>query len=171
MKKGFTLMEILAVMLVIAVIASFLVPAVRSVRAEIYYHRAKTAAIKMAEAMRSYYKDSKGYLISGVVNGLDENFAVEACSATSAAKKGIPPEYGSKRAGGADVMELFNCNYLTWKDFQGLPYTFTPMATSDDRSVLVRFTAVDETKAGRYARLGPFDVTHSMQVIEDESSF
>lgn len=45
-------MEILAVLLVIAVVASFAVPIIRSVRSEMRYQRAKTAALKIAEAMR-----------------------------------------------------------------------------------------------------------------------
>ncbi len=168
MKKGFTLMEILAVMLVIAVIASFLVPAVRAARAEVYYQRAKAAAVKMAEAMRSYYRDSKGYLIDGSVVGTS-NPTIGGCPANSPSRKGIPPERGSENAGYSGVMELFNCNYLTWKDFQGLPYTFTPAATAGNRSILVTFTAADDAKkAGRY-RGQSFNVTHDMKVQEDEN--
>ncbi len=160
MQKGFTLMEILAVMLVIAVIASFLVPAVRSARAEVAYQRAKTAAIKMAEAMRSYYRDRKGGLPSGSVNGMN-TYSFGACPKDS----WMEEDPGIKSG---DVKDLFACNYLTWKDFQGLPYTFEPVATSEDRSKLVTFTALDDAKAGRY-KTQAFHVTHDMKVEEDES--
>ncbi len=173
MKKGFTLMEILAVILVIAVIASFLVPAVRSARAEIAYQRAKTAAIKMAEAMRSYYRDSKGYLLdtdSSVVGTGTYSFGT--CPTDSPVWTGeISSQDPSNKI--SDVAELFKCNYLTWKDFQGLPYTFTPAAKYEnnqlDRSVLVTFTALDDAKkAGRYHGQ-TFNVTHDMKVLEDEN--
>lgn len=165
MKKGFTLMEILAVMLVIAVIASFLVPAVRSARAEVAYQRAKAAAIKMAEAMRSYYRDSKGYLFdtNSSVTGTTA-LTVSGCPSDSPARTGII-NTGTKVP--RNVKELFDCNYLTWKDFQGLPYTFTPTATSGNRSVLVTFTALDDAKAGRY-KTKSFHVTHDMKVEEDD---
>ncbi|MBQ8033219.1 MAG: type II secretion system protein [Elusimicrobiaceae bacterium] len=159
MKKGFTLMEILAVMLVIAVIASFLVPAVRSARAEVYYQRAKTAAIKMAEAMRSYYRDTKGGLLGDSVDGT-QTYSFGACPADSWTEEDVG-------AGTGDVVDLFACNYLTWKDFQGLPYTFTPVATSENRSVLVRFTALDDAKAGRYKGMS-FRITHDMKVSEED---
>lgn len=168
MKKGFTLMEILAVILVIAVIASFLVPAVRSARAEVAYQRAKTAAIKMAEAMRSYYRDSKGYLLdtdSSVVG--TETYSFGTCPTDSPVWTGeISMSAPSTKI--RDVKELFKCNYLTWKDFQGLPYTFEPMATSTNRSVLVRFTALDDAKkAGRYHGQ-TFHVTHDMKVADED---
>ena len=57
MKKGFTLMEVLAVLLVIAVVVSFAVPVLRAIISEVNYQRAKTAGVKMAEAIRIFYKD------------------------------------------------------------------------------------------------------------------
>lgn len=166
-KTGFTLMEILAVILVVAVIASFLVPAVRSARAEVYYYQAKRSAIKMAEAMRSYYRDSKGYLFDTsadtAINGLQKPSSFGDC-ADSPAKQGIV-SFGNKVP--RDVKELFACNYLSWKDFDGLPYTFRPTATAADRSVLVTFTALNDKKAGRYKTLS-FEVKHDMTVDDDD---
>ena len=59
-KKGFTLMEILAVLLVIAVVVSMAVPVLRSVRYEVKNGQAKNAAHKLAQAVRTYYQVSRG---------------------------------------------------------------------------------------------------------------
>ena len=53
-KQGFTLMEILAVLLVIAVVTTFAVPVIKSVRKEVQYRQATFAAAKMAEAVRAF---------------------------------------------------------------------------------------------------------------------
>ena len=58
-------MEILFVLLVIALVVSFAVPAIRSVRYDVYNSRAKAALKKLAEARRSYYQQTKGSDISG----------------------------------------------------------------------------------------------------------
>ena len=51
-KKGFTLMEILAVLLIIAVVLSFAIPAFRSVRFEQRNSSAKAGVKKLSEAER-----------------------------------------------------------------------------------------------------------------------
>ncbi len=144
MKKGFTLMEMLAVLLAIAIIASFAVPAYRAVRYEIYYQRAKSAALKMGEAIRSYYQDSQGYLVSGSFTGITdaegEDQTVEAIvsntsvSCDNPAATGIPLSDTSETVF-SDVAQLFKCGYLNAKDFVGLPYRFTacnPVSTTSD---------------------------------------
>ena len=73
--KGFTLMEILAVLLVIAVIASFAMPIVKSVREEMRYQKAKAAAVQLAEAVRSFYTDSKGCLTFDTPDAEDNGFS------------------------------------------------------------------------------------------------
>jgi len=126
MKKGFTLMEILAVLLVIAVLASFAVPMVRSVMAEVRYRRARVAGARMAEAIRAFFTDSKGFHITGSINGLA---AAEIISSDSdcenPALDGLPP-YDTATSGDIGVEQLFHCNYLTGKDFAGLNYNFDP---------------------------------------------
>ena len=118
MKKGFTLMEILFVLLVIALVVSFAVPAIRSVRYDVYNSRAKAALKKLAEARRSYYQQTKGSDISGRFSGsVAESYASYTCQAVAAS--GIP---GSRR--NSAVSQLFACGFLDWKDFDGLPYTF-----------------------------------------------
>ena len=152
MNKGFTLMEILAVMLVIAVIASFALPVVRSVRAEVYYQRAKTAGIKMAEAIRSYYRDSKGHLPTGTIDLGN----VPICNRNYLS--GIP---GQRESVG--VNQLLSCGYLSAKDFVGLPYTFT--VGLPDSLVVVRGK---DDKAGRYKNEG-FAVDLNMGITETKT--
>ena len=126
MKKGFTLMEILAVLLVIAVLASFAVPLVRSVMADVRYRRARVAGSKMAEAIRIFFTDSKGFRISGSINGIAASELISAeDDCHNPALDGLPP-YDTSNSGDIDVSQLFHCNYLTGKDFAGLNYIFDP---------------------------------------------
>ena len=124
MKKGFTLMEILFVLLVIALVVSFAVPAIRSVRYDVYNSRAKAALKKLAEARRSYYQQTKGSDISGGFSGsVAESYASEPCQDVAAS--GIP---GSRT--NSDVSQLFACGFLDWRDFVDLPYNFVMCGTS-----------------------------------------
>lgn len=126
MKKGFTLMEILAVLLVIAVVVSMAAPVFRAVRYEIKNSQAKNAAKKMAEAMQSYYQSSRGYNVTGCFTptsaaGLTAiKTASSAC--TSPGATGIPAH--RRGFGTSDVKQLFACGYLSFKDFMSLPYEF-----------------------------------------------
>ncbi len=124
MKKGFTLMEILFVLLVIALVVSFAVPAIRSVRYDLYNARAKAALKKMAEARRSYYQYTKGADVYGDFTGSSaETFAGQSC--VDVAASGIPGSRSNSHVG-----QLFACNFLDWKDFD-LPYTFLICGTAD----------------------------------------
>lgn len=124
MKKGFTLMEILFVLLVIALVVSFAVPAIRSVRYDVYNSRAKAALKKLAEARRSYYQQTKGSDISGGFSGsVAESYASYTCQDVAAS--GIP---GSRT--NSDVSQLFACGFLDWRDFVDLPYNFIMCGTS-----------------------------------------
>ena len=124
MKKGFTLMEILFVLLVIALVVSFAVPAIRSVRYDVYNSRAKAALKKLAEARRSYYQQTKGSDISGGFSGsVAESYASYTCQHVAAS--GIP---GSRT--NSDVSQLFACGFLDWRDFVDLPYNFIMCGTS-----------------------------------------
>ena len=119
MKKGFTLMEILFVLLVIALVISFATPAIRSVRYDVYNSRAKTALRKLAEARRSYYQYTKGSDVTGSFSAAYENSIYSGTSCNNVAASGIP---GSRTD--SDVGQLFACGFLDWKDFANLPYTF-----------------------------------------------
>lgn len=122
-KQGFTLMEILAVLLVLAVIASFAAPMVRRVRDEVRYQQARSAALKMADAIRSYYQNTKGYYPEGCIGPTPctsaETAAGQTCS--NVAATGIPSTATTKSV---SIAQLFACDYLNAKDFAGLPYSF-----------------------------------------------
>ncbi|MBP5404048.1 MAG: type II secretion system protein [Elusimicrobiaceae bacterium] len=161
MSKGFTLMEILAVMLVIALIASFALPALRSVRSEAYYHRAKTAGIKLAEAIRSYYRDSKGFLpVTGEING--DTVAGQTYTCDRSKLSGVPGQGTS-----VSIEQLFACGYLSTKDFAGLPYKFSSglSSASDYNGALVRGTGQDSDRAGRY-KGKTFIIARNMAITE-----
>ena len=165
MKKGFTLMEILAVLLVIAVIASFAMPALRSIQAEVRHQRAKSAALKMADAMRTYYKNSKGWLLDGSVKGTDNslNAAVQTTCDTDRLQ-GLYPSPSSK----ISVYQLFACGLLSSKDFWDLPYEFAPATNPfDDNEILLNVTGKDK-KAGKYQNK-VFKVTRGMEIIGDDT--
>ena len=123
MKKGFTLMEMLAVVLVVAVIVSMAVPVFRTVRHEMKNSQAKTASKKLAEGMRSFYQSSRGRLVENVCFNPTQDTVIatvpSACNLDSAT--GIP---NKKISSAAEVEQLFACGYLSPKDFVSLPYHF-----------------------------------------------
>ena len=127
-KKGFTLMEILAVLLVIAVVVSMAVPVLRSVRYEVKNGQAKNAAHKLAQAVRTYYQVSRGGVPRGqsftpTADSDKANIVLAAPSACVApSETGIPLQ---KTTGSVEIKQLFACGYLSFKDFVSLPYTFT----------------------------------------------
>lgn len=116
MKKGFTLMEMLAVILVIAVIVSMAAPVFRSVRYEVRNSQAKAAVKKMAEAVKSYYQANRGQKLQGCFTNTTSFGNI--CEASGA--RGIPGSSSSQ----VGVKNLFTCGYLTRKDFASVPYTF-----------------------------------------------
>ena len=153
MKKGFTLMEMLAVVLLIALFTSFALPIYRSIRYEVYHNRAEQAAVKMAEAMRSFYTRTKGILItgsfdpsitskSGDIEGSDI-MSTAASQCTDKLSSGIPNETLPEDE--LKIKDLFACGYLSYQDFQSLPYVFTAHGRD---TVLV--TATGKEKAGKY---------------------
>lgn len=135
-------MEVLAVVLILAVVIMFAIPGIRAIRNEIYYQQAKAASVKMADAMRSYYQNTKGYRIQGTLVGKLPP-ATEATGLTSVIEAaavscnqvstGIP----TYSTGEATMDQLFACDYLSAKDFSGLPYRFEADATYAG-NVLVR---------------------------------
>lgn len=130
MKKGFTLMEILAVLLVIAVVVSMAVPVFRSVRFEIKNGQAKTAAKKLAEAMRSYYQVSRGLGVrqecfTPSTSAGKQIVMAAATTCISPSADGIPYQNSTtNNSSRSSISQLFACNYLSYKDFLGLPYNF-----------------------------------------------
>lgn len=155
--KGFTLMEILAVLLILAVVVSFALPGIRLIRDEVQHSQAKSAASKMAEAMRSFYHDTKGLRVVGTLvgklrSGEAEEYSVIYAAAQSCndrSSTGIPT---STTGGTTGIRQLFACGYLSTKDFAGLPYSFTADGDLFENDVLIR--ARGTTDAGRHAGEG-----------------
>lgn len=150
-------MEILAVLLVIAVIASFAVPLVKSVREEMRYQKAKAAGVQLAEAVRSFYTDSKGcFDLSSSFHAADATGGT--CPSNNPIKTGIPSCSESDKA---KLGDIFACGYLSPKMFVDLPYTFT---VSDPRSSEDEvFIRGDESGTERW-----FIVKRDMTIKEDE---
>ncbi len=152
-------MEILAVLLVIAVVVSMAVPGFRAVRYEVKNSQAKAAAKKFAEAMRSYYQHSRGQLVeSDTCFSPTDISASGTCSGVSAT--GIPHNTDTTAAT-APVRNLFSCGYLPYKEFARLPYRFCPCnptteAAGDNPCAWV--TSVEETEGGVTKKKYPFVV-------------
>lgn len=177
MKKGFTLMEILFVLLVIALIISFAVPAIRSVRYDVYNSKAKAALRKLAEARRSYYQYTKGSDVSGGFSASPQESVYAGTECNNVAASGIP---GARVP--SDLGQLFACGFLDWKDFAGLPYSFVLCGTSrpigakpcvalgDNPSGIVYAGAMGDDNAGsKYkSTTGYFmSVGQDMQVLDN----
>lgn len=130
MNKGFTLMEVLAVMLILAVIAAFAVPSIRSIRADIRHRRAKTALVLFQEALDQIARRSGKEILENDSFTPNANI-LETRTCDMLSNTGIPV----KRGGVGFVLttrsiyNLFGCGYLNPKDFQGLPYTFKNATT------------------------------------------
>lgn len=130
MKKGFTLMEILAVLLVIAVVVSMAVPVFRSVRFEIKNGQAKTAAKRLSEAMRTYYQVSRGLGVkqdcfTPTDTAGKQVVLAASSSCVSPSSDGIPYQNSAQsNSSRSNISQLFACGYLSYKDFIGLPYKF-----------------------------------------------
>lgn len=150
--KGFTLMEIMAVLMILAVVVMFALPGIRAIRDEIYYYQAKSAAVKMADAMRSYYQRTKGSLVVGQIVGRSTNAAgAETTTVMDAANNvgcnnnvfsGIPANAISQQ----HLAQLFACDYLLTKDFAGLPYQFEASDALFNNNILVKATGLAEAK-------------------------
>ena len=157
MKKGFTLMEILAVLLVIAVILTLAVPVLRTVRLEVKNSQAKAATKKLAEAVRSYYNASRGSKITDTcfvpTTTAGKNLIRTATSSCNpVAATGIPATSQALTT----INQLFACGYLSHKDFENLPYNFCTSKTAGssqpcNKSACDIGTSANETVARVYA--------------------
>lgn len=126
MKKGFTLMEILAVLLIIAVIVSAAVPVFRAIRFDVKNTQAKTAAKKLAEAVRSYYQASRGSAIEEGCFTPNSSWhsTVTSASCTAPNTSGVPNQSIGTDVSDSEVKQLFACGFLTVKDFVSSPYKY-----------------------------------------------
>ena len=138
MKKGFTLMEMLAVVLLLALVVSFAAPVYRSIRFDVRNSQAKTAAKKLAEAVKQYYKDSRGARLSRCFTpGTEAGNAVVRAAANTCNSPGAigQPATTIEENQKTAVDQLFACGYLSYKDFIDLPYTFCTAKTGDASSL------------------------------------
>lgn len=135
MKKGFTLMEILAVLLIIAVVVSMAVPVFRSVRYDIKNSQAKKAAKALAEAMRTYYQVSRGLGVQATCFTPTTDTSIvmaDSSECISPSAEGIPYQQNAtiSNSSRSPVSQLFACGYLSYKDFANSPYQFCTCPTS-----------------------------------------
>ena len=156
-KKGFTLMEILFVLLVIATIVSFAVPGLRSVRFDIRNSQAKNALKNLLEARRSFYQNTKGVDIKEDSSFEAKNakgFSTQACN--NQAASGIPSPAQEK----AEPEQLFACGFANWKDFSSLPYTFyfcDHWTAASHTSELCQVKSYDDRTVAMYAYVAEAD--------------
>lgn len=150
-KKGFTLMEILFVLLIIALIVSFAIPVIRSVRYDIRNSQAKNALKKLLEARRSFYLNSKGVDITSGASfyAPDTKTYSTAVTCINPAASGIP----STATSTADPAQLFVCNFVNWKDFVSLPYDFHFCAQHSPTHQVCQVTGNDGKTMALFAML------------------
>ena len=169
--RGFTLMEILAVLLVIAVIASFAMPLIKSVRREMRYQQAKAAGVQLAEAVRSFYTDTKGCL--AISNASEKGLYAPTAAETTACPGQHPITTGERGSstddncgnnGGLYESIVFACNYISPKMFVSLPYYFKVLDPRADGEIFI------EAKEDVLDEEGPrsFVIYRDMTVKETE---
>ena len=130
MQKGFTLMEMLAVGLMLAVIMSLATPVVRSFRYEIKNAQARTAAGKLAQGFRNYLKDERITNVFGAgcfSPTTDDIIRTDASQCAISKNTGVPSRPAMRISITGDtsnLQNLFACGYVTYKDFANIPYEF-----------------------------------------------
>ncbi len=154
--RGFTLMEVLAVLLLLAVIASMAVPGIRTARFEMKNSQAKAAAKKLLEGINNYRRVSRGGTVTFPAAGFTGAFDT---TCTAAVNTGIP---GQAASASMSVAQLVPCGFLSPKDFEGLPYKFyygstipsspTNSIPADDKkgTILLLVVAANEKAGPKY---------------------
>ena len=142
-------MELLAVIMLIALIASFAVPAYRSIRAERQFRRARSAAVLLLEGIRQAKQKTGRPLRTNTDFTPTDGIPYNTAGCTDDAATGIPRRSNLQR-NGADytIEELFACGYVNSRDFEKLPYSFTYTYGGPDAPSYITFTGIDG--AGKY---------------------
>ena len=159
MKKGFTLMEVLAVILILAVIGGFAVPAFRSIRADIQARRARTAVQLLRDAtlqMRAHTGVDLAYdnpdldqeSTSFNPSDPDATAILYAADCQEQTATGIPPARLAAAQAPLAISNLFACGYLNPKDFKGLPFEFSVFHYIEDEAW--GFIARGQAGSGKY---------------------
>ena len=130
MNKGFTLMEVLAVVMVLALVGAMAVPSFRSVNADQKFRRARMAAVKVAQAIKSNYNRTAllplnntsfdGNNEESMVGNLTTDVVCDDNTQT-----GIPRRSLNAGLSSISFKTMFLCGSLLVQDFKGLPYRFT----------------------------------------------
>ncbi len=165
-------MEVLAVLLILAVVSAMVAPTFRSARYDIKQAQAKAAALKVAEATREYYQVSRGQRLKVCFTpeSDDGRNIMQEDECQNPAATGIPRKSATTQttipstpnnnahANDPEAGRLFACGYLSFKDFTSLPYTFCtyrPSGLPDndnppaDTSVFYAVAYAAGDKAGR----------------------
>jgi len=118
-KRGFTLMEVLAVVLILAVVASLAIPGVRAARFETRHSQAKAAAKQLITGINNYRVSSRGgEVAAGCFSGGSAYFD-QVCNSGVGGNTGIPSQTAQ-----IPLTQLAPCGFLVAKEFRELPYTF-----------------------------------------------
>ena len=130
MNKGFTLMEVLAVVMVLALLGAMAVPSFRSVNSEQKFRRAKISMVKLAQAIKSVHtRTGQSVTENSFFVGTDTDSYLltehETIRGVECRNTGIPARSVAAGAATLALTELFKCGDLRPKDFVGLPYKFT----------------------------------------------
>jgi len=126
-------------------------------------NQAEEAAIKMAEAMRTYYTRTKGGIINNSFSPLSNPEVLNSTACTNVLATGIPHR---SVEGSLTISQLFACGYLSPKDFQNLPFQFTANGRGDAYGCLVTVTGL--ARAGQYSGKN-FYVSRKMVIAEKQS--
>lgn len=179
MKKGFTLMEVLAVGLMLAVIMSLAAPVVRSFRFELKNAQARIALGKLAEAVRNYERDMNLSIanLTGPWSFTPADIYTALSSASPFTCPATPASTGIPQAAFASLTfsdnlekQLFACGYLSYNDFKGLPYTFyinKPSAWPDATGYVGRYYAVAVGGEGAGAKYQPADNNSKYMYVDE----
>ena len=137
MNKGFTLMEVLAVVMVLAILGLMAVPSFRSVNSEQKFRRAKISMVKLAQAIKSVQTRTGQSVSSAEADnsfvGTDNSYLLtehEIVKGVDCPSTGIPARSIAGGAATLVLQDLFKCGDLRPKDFVGLPYEFAYTGTS-----------------------------------------
>ncbi len=144
MNKGFTLMEVLAVVMVLALVGAMAVPSFRASNAEQRFRRAKISLMKLGQAIRTMENDGncvntdpsdeKNYSFVGTESDdflpTNANLTYDDCGTTGVPRRSIPSATGACNA--LTIKWIFFCGDFRAKDFIGLPYKFTYVREGSD---------------------------------------
>ena len=148
-KRGFTLMEVLAVLLLLAVVVTLAVPGIRAARLTMMNSQSRAAAKKLSDAITRFRADNRGQAISYTSTDLRTYATTTNCTAST----GIPGSTGSS----VDLGQLFACGYLSRRDFERVPFHFAYNPSG--------VTSADLTSASTTCALNKLDIKGTLTLV------